>query len=259
MSGGSDREILAEVMSAPRQALAPLPDTRIIERPGWFQIITPSLRQGGLNEVSLAVIEPGDADRVIDATLAEYQRLGILFRWSVGPESAPADLAARLEARGLVRSPACAMARDVGATAGEASPGIRIERVDAASVELFTRVLAEGWGMDPDPLSVFHRMLLERWPERSAMFLAFVGEAPAGVGACALLERSMFLQGAVVLPALRRRGVYHALVEARLALARRAGLSLAVIHARASTSAPILARMGFATHLEYPMMLAMRR
>jgi GNAT superfamily N-acetyltransferase len=52
--------------------------------------------------------------------------------------------------------------------------------------------------------------------------------------------------GGVVLPALRGRGVYRALVSARLEHARSRGISLATCQA-GRMSAPILERLGFET------------
>jgi GNAT superfamily N-acetyltransferase len=55
------------------------------------------------------------------------------------------------------------------------------------------------------------------------------------------------LLGGVVLPRFRGRGLYRALVRARLSDARTHGIALATSHAREATSAPILERLGFAT------------
>jgi hypothetical protein len=48
----SPAEILVEVVEAPRRAYVDLDDLRVIERPGWLQLITPSFRHGGFNEVA---------------------------------------------------------------------------------------------------------------------------------------------------------------------------------------------------------------
>src|SRR5690242_14664298 len=106
---GSER--LREVLEAPRRAFIPLPDTQVIERPGWLQLVTPSLRQGGLNEVAFSALDEQVADTVIDETLALYRRLGLRFRWTVGPDSRPADLAERLARRGLRQSEVLGMIR----------------------------------------------------------------------------------------------------------------------------------------------------
>ena len=92
----SEQEILDEVMVVTRRSFPPLPELRLIERPGWMQIITPSIKTGALNEVLFSALDAHDADTVIDATVAEYRALGLQFRWSVGPGSAPADLGERL-------------------------------------------------------------------------------------------------------------------------------------------------------------------
>lgn len=231
-----------------------LPDTRVITRPGWFQLITPSLRRGGLNEVGLAVLAPDQADAVIDATIAEYARLGLLFRWSVPPDSAPGDLAERLEARGLGRSECVVMA---GLTERAATPraGITVEQVGAEAVDDFNRAMARGWEMDPGPLAVLSQKLIAE-PERGHfLFLARHQGEPAGTATYASLGRSAYLMGAVVLPQYRGLGLYRALVEARLSHAAARGLTLATSHARADTSAPILEHLGFVTVCRFPVFI----
>jgi GNAT superfamily N-acetyltransferase len=56
-----------------------------------------------------------------------------------------------------------------------------------------------------------------------------------------------YLFGAQVFPAFRGRGIYRALVAARLGFLAARGVSLAVTQARAATSAPLLERFGFET------------
>ena len=56
----------------------------------------------------------------------------------------------------------------------------------------------------------------------------------------------------MVLPHARGRGLYRALVARRLREAARDGIALATSHAQADSSAPILARMGFATFCRFP-------
>jgi GNAT superfamily N-acetyltransferase len=79
------------------------------------------------------------------------------------------------------------------------------------------------------------------------MFLAYDRGVPAATASYVACERSAYLIGGVVLPAHRGRGLYRDLVHARLAHARARGLMLATSHARESTSAPILERLGFET------------
>lgn len=247
-----EEEILDEVFVVPRSALLPVPDLRRIERPGWVQIITPSFRTGGLNEVAFSALAEDEADAVIDATIAEYRALGIAFRWAVPPGSAPADLGERLVRRGLHESRGRGMARSTAAPelpgAPAAPPELSVEEiVDPADAGVYTRAMAEGWGTDPEPLLRVHEMLLARPERRDRLFLARWDGEPAGTAAYVAFPRSAFLLGAVVLPRFRGRGLYRALALARLADARARGLELATCHARESSSAPILERLGFAT------------
>jgi len=239
----TDAEIFAEVTQTPRRAFVPLPDLELVERPGWFQITTPSFREGGFNEVALAVLADGDADAVIDATIAGYRARGLKFRWTVGPDSAPADLADRLARRGLARSIACGMARATTPVTG--GDGVTVTEIDASTSDTFTRTMAAGWETDPAPLARVHDLILANPQRTQHLFLARIDGEPAGTAAYVAFPRSAYLLGAVVLPAFRGRGVYRALVDARLAHARARGLALATSHAREQTSAPILAGLGF--------------
>jgi hypothetical protein len=244
----------AEVLSAARRALVPLPDTRIIETPGWAQVITPSRPQGGMNEVYRAILNEEHADPAIAATIAEYEALGIQFRWTVGPDSRPIDLPERLVAFGLEPSPTWAMTLDVEKwIAPTIAPSITIELATLATLAIHDRTMASGWGMDPEPVGKFHRMLLEREAHRFAFFLARVDGEPAGTGSAVIFDRSLHLIGSVVLPPFRSRGVYRALVDARVKLALARSLSLITVHANAISSGPICARLGFEKLVDLPM------
>lgn len=235
----SSDEIFHEVVVATRDLYPALSDLREIRRPGWHQIITPG-GPAGVNQVLHAELEGTDAEieGAIDDAIASFRTA---FRWFVGPASRPADLAERLARRGLAGHVSLGMAR---ATAAGAAPNV--VRVDDSTLGAYTAVTEAGWGAS-GPLG-FHRQLLD--DPRYRLFLAFDGDVPAATASYASTGRSAHLLGGVVLPAYRRRGLYRALVAARLADAAAAGLPLATSHARASTSAPILAALGFDTVCE---------
>jgi GNAT superfamily N-acetyltransferase len=243
-------ERLREVLEPPRRAFIPLPDTQVIERPGWFQLITPSLRQGGLNEVALSALDEKEADAVIDETLETYRRLGLRFRWSVGPDSRPVDLAERLARRGLRATKVRGMIRGTEPIPLEAEGNVTVEEVDERAVAEFSRIMAEGWAMDPAPIETFNRLVLAQPDRRHRLFLARYQGTAAGTAGCVVFERSVYLLGGVVLPAFRRRGLYRALVASRIRYAAERGIPFVTSHARASTSAPLLERLGFETVCE---------
>jgi GNAT superfamily N-acetyltransferase len=242
-SGYTADEILHEVLQCPRNAYVALPDLRVIERPGWKQLVTPSFARGGFNEVAYARLDEADADRVIAETIEQYRAAGIAFRWTVGPDSAPADLAARLARTGMTATSSAGMAR--ATLPPGASALVEVSAVDACTVDAFTHVMAAGWGSDPGPLATAHAAVLADGARRHRLFLASVDGEPAGAASYVAFPRAAYLLGAVVLEPFRRRGVYRALVAARLADARAQGIELATTMARLDTSAPLLAKLGF--------------
>ncbi|MEZ4450476.1 MAG: GNAT family N-acetyltransferase [Nannocystaceae bacterium] len=252
----SDDAILHELFDADRRVGALPPDAEVIARPGWWQLRTPSFRRGGFNEVALSVLTDEEADAVIDETIDGYRRRGLRFRWRLGPGSAPADLGERLAARGLQRTITWAMARgtdrleDFRADA----PAIRVERVDAGNVDVFTEVNGRGWSMDPAPLRASNRRIVASGCP-TGLFLATWEGAPAAASAVEFRDRSAFLIGGVVLPEFRGRGLYRALLRARLQAAADLGLTLAVTHAIVETSGPILSSLGFVTVLPFEVFL----
>lgn len=249
----SDEVIFEEVIVSPRRSFPALPDLRVIERPGWLQIVTPSMKTGGLNEVSYSALDARDADAIIDATIAEYRALGLKFRWNVGPGSAPPDLGERLARRGLVGSWGRGMARSTSDLPEAHDPAIRVAEVDATTIAPFSRVMAAGWSMELAPIETLNAHILATPDRRQRLYLAYCDGEPAAVASYVVFPRSAFLIGGVVLPQFRGRGLYRALVHARLADARRRDLHLATSHARESTSAPILERLGFETICRMPM------
>jgi GNAT superfamily N-acetyltransferase len=128
------------------------------------------------------------------------------------------------------------MARAIRAVPAEDAGQVAVDEVTLANVDEFTRVMAEGWEMDPGPLDVLHRRMLEDPARRNQSFIARHGGVAAAVASYAAAERSAYLIGAVALPAFRGRGLYRALVNARLRHAAARGLTLATSRARAATS-----------------------
>ncbi len=249
LAGFSDDEILHELLVAPRQALIPLADTQIIERPGWWQLITPSLKRGGMNEVICSELK--DADTVIAETIATYMKLDVRFRFIPYPGKSSIDLVARLERSGLSRWEGFAMAAateeaSAGSAAGAEERGdLAVEQVNAATLAEFTRVVAEGWQMDAAAVEPLHRQMLAHPARRHHLFLGRKEGVAVAAASYVATFRSAYLIGGVTLPQSRGRGLYRSLVGARLRHASARGLRLCTTLARATTSAPILSRLGF--------------
>jgi len=249
MAGLTADEVQHEVLGPPRGAFAPVEGLLVVERPGWFQLVMPAWTNGGLNCVALTVVPEDEIEAVIERTIAQYTDLGLKFRWVVDPESRPLDLAERLARHGLVSEAGRAMACPTASAEATRVPDLTVDAVTLDNLPDFERVMAEGWAMDPAAVRPYHLAILAE-PVRFRMYVARWRGALAGCAAQTCFTRSTFLTGGVVLPEFRGRGVYRALVAARLRDAAASGVGLATTHARVATSAPILARVGFATVCE---------
>lgn len=229
----------------------PQPDTIVTDRPGWLQLLTPSFRQGGLNEVHWAVVPEDQLGQVVAATRAQYAQHGLHWRWTVGPDSGPAALSSELHRVGGKVVELVGMWRRPEPTPGP-EVGVDLEVVDENNVEVYVEVLAQGWGMEPGPLLDYNRRILAHHRVTQPMFLARRNGAPAGVANATWLDGALHLLGAVVLPEHRGHGLYRALVDARLQLAWDRGVGLISVRARSESSAPILERRGFRRAFQYP-------
>jgi GNAT superfamily N-acetyltransferase len=128
---------------------------------------------------------------------------------------------------------------------------IHVEQVGPDRVDVFTDVVAQGWQCDREPFAVLNRMAVARPEYGQRLFMASYEGKPAAAALYMAFARSAYLIGGVVLPEFRGKGVYRALVGARLRDAAARGLSLATSHAMADTSAPVLLRMGFVEVCRY--------
>jgi GNAT superfamily N-acetyltransferase len=229
------------------------PDTRIIERPGWYQIITPSAL-GYLNEVYISKVTPEDAGRAIDEVVAEYaSRPGAPVKWCVGSWTEPEDFRERLRERGFTPTPVRAMVCSTDLRLDVPS-GVTVEEVTLETVEAYVAFEARGWNIPDDQHAVerqTHTAALTASPRTAHFFAARIDGAI--VASCGIFLRGDFgyLVGGLVAPEARGRGIYRALVEARLAFLRARGITLAVTHARDATSAPMLEHLGFRTVFPY--------
>jgi len=111
---------------------------------------------------------------------------------------------------------------------------------------------------DRDRVAIWNRMVYAL-PGVTAL-LAWINGAPVGAASVMILGTTAPLGGAATLPAFRRRGVQRALIEARLAVARRAGCALAIVTADpGSSSGRNAERTGFQLLCNHVGMRAPRR
>src|SRR5690606_29544334 len=107
----------------------------------------------------------------------------------------------------------------VAATAdvtGSDSNIIEVERVDGRTIATYVEIMAAGWKIDVEPLAAYARAQLDDPEQRCWLYLARHRGQPAAAAGCVRFDASLHLQGGVVLPGFRQRGLYRALTSARL-------------------------------------------
>ena len=83
---------------------------------------------------------------------------------------------------------------------------------------------------------------------RGGGVVAYLDDEPVGTGGITITDAVGRLWSGSVLPEHRGRGVYRALLAARLEYAVRHGATMALVKGRVETSGPILRGVGFAAH-----------
>jgi GNAT superfamily N-acetyltransferase len=225
-------------------------DTRIIEAPGWYQVITPSAPGSMLNEVVLSQVATEDADRVIAEAVRTYHSTGHPAKWCVGPWTRPVDFGERLARRGFsswdVRGMSVATVGPFGAVRS-----IDAFEVDDAMLSEYIAAADRGWSVPRDQAEaqlVAHKAACSRRPRVAHFFGAKLDGRWIGTAGLLLRGGYAYLTAAQVDEAMRGRGVYRALIAVRMSFLRARGIPFAVTQAREATSAPMLEHLGFETH-----------
>ena len=214
----------------------------------------------GPNHVSWVRCRPDEADAVIREALDAAAARGLPVSWILDPDTEPPDFGDRLRAHGYVPEPGDEESKVMVLLAEAklempAVEGLAI-RDALADLEAFTlseQVAEEGFsGLPFGEVSAIAPWRERRYANNRAagnrrVVLATIDGEPAGSGSMTLLgPNAAIINGGAVRPHFRGRGVYRALVAARLGIAREAGAAGLMVWG-GHMSAPILARLGFET------------
>jgi ribosomal protein S18 acetylase RimI-like enzyme len=244
----SDQRLVETVVSAYRDGFWTRPDSQVIRREGWLEIVTPSSKMGTLNCVRHSVLPAREADSFIDSVVRRHASSSSCCRWLISPLSRPDDLAERLRQKQfklLCRLEG--MVRDTS-TCLESSNSVQVRRISESSVEDYVDAATKAWAepnMSSQDLRSDILWELSQNPETLHYFVAYLDGTPAGAAAVRLLPGSGYLLGAGVAPPFRRKGVYRALVAARLNFLQHREVPLASVVAIEETSAPVCRHLGF--------------
>jgi hypothetical protein len=249
---------LVEFANHHRQPAAP--GIEVVETPSYRIVLNPDLPIAGPNNVGWIRCGPHKASGLIAEVRSIVAPRHLPLMWTIDPETEPVDFADHLAKRGVYPEPhgpeVAVMVLPVDATVE--SPEVAdlelrdaltdldtFRRADAVNAEAFaSRTMTD----DPQLVASQERRRLNQLVSGNRRFiLASIGGEPAGSAGMTLFPPiAAFINGGAVRQKFRGRGVYRAMVAARLAMAREArvsGLTVWGGHA----SAPILARLGFET------------
>jgi GNAT superfamily N-acetyltransferase len=243
----TDQEILT-CLDAERQVVADA-DTELERTPYVVRAIG---KPGFWSGVVYSRFSPQEAEEIIENQINYFNRLRRSFEWKVYSHDQPSDLLARLQSRGFkIGEEEALMVLSLdklpSALLAPAPEGISaVPITDEQGIEDFLDLESAIWGN----LRTTRAFLLGnlRDPTQPDLaFIAYSNEKPIGYGRVTAMLESQFagLWGGSVLPEFRGRGVYRALLSARIQHARRCE-SVRYLRADAlPTSRPILERYGF--------------
>ncbi|WP_181442344.1 GNAT family N-acetyltransferase [Streptomyces tateyamensis] len=209
----------------------------------------------------LAFTPSGPLGPAVDAVIERARALEVpALDWEVGL-GAPAGLAAELTARGgQVKMALDVLARDLRED-GPALPSPVADLTVRWATDFETSrdgmaVALTGFGGALPPVARIEARAAKDAASVPAggggMLVAYLDGTPVGFGDLSLLDGVARLSGGVVVPAQRGRGIYRALLDARLAYAAEHGARMAVVKGNVNTSAPILRKAGFTSFGQEP-------
>ncbi len=234
------------------------PGMDVIVTPRYEITLQPDFPQPGPNSVAWVRCKPAEVNAVIEEARATIRPHRVPVMWVLDPETSPPDFADHLLSHGCEPDPHGAkvevMVLPIDAMINAPDvPGLEIRDaledpisfVDAnvAAAEAFE---APAPNSDPAAITALERRRVNALAAGNVRYLlATVDGEPAGAAGISLYPPAgATINGGSVRPKFRGRGVYLALVAARLEIARHAGVEGLAVWG-GEMSAPILAALGF--------------
>ena len=202
------------------------------------------------NCVAHAELDADDVDRVVDEVLGRFRAYGVPGTWHVGPTSRPADIGARLKARGFTGGWSdIGMAADLGTLPEEATlpTGLTIERVrDRAGLNAWVTARAldeEGEAESRWVAEMYERIGLgDDVPWRH--YVGWLEERPVATATLLMAAGVAGVYFVLTVPEARRRGIGGAITLAALREARELRYGTGVLGA-SEMGLPVYRRLGF--------------
>lgn len=249
--GEADVGALANFANQHRQPAAP--GIEVIDTPRYRITLQPDFPIAGPNSIAWIRCQAGEAEDVIrEGRAAVAARARVPIYWTLDPETQPPDFADYLVRHGVdFDSEAAVMVLPIESVIDSPDvDGLQIQDVlaDRDGFRSAGAVNSEAFGSPrlDDEVQERRRKNNLAAGNRRVLLATLDGEPAGAAGLTLWPPAGAILNGGAVLPKFRGRGVYRALVAARLAMAREAGVEGLAVWG-GSMSAPILAGFGFMT------------
>jgi GNAT superfamily N-acetyltransferase len=209
---------------------------------------------GSWNGIVYSSFAPPETETVVNDEIRYFAKLHRSFEWKVYSHDEPSDLLARLRNRGFkIGDEESLMILDVQdlppGLLAPAPEDITVTAVtDEEGIAHFLSLESAIWGTRADTTRDFLLAALSDPFQGDRAFVAFSGQKPIGFGRVSVSRQSQFagFWSGSVLPDFRGRGVYRALLSARIQHVRRLD-SVRYLRVDAlPSSRPILEKYGFA-------------
>ena len=242
-------QALVEFANHHRQPAAP--GIEVIETPRYRVVFQPDYPIPGPNSVGWVRCRAAEADEVIREARAIVTPRHLAVNWILDPETQPEDFADYLAAHGVeLETEAAVMVLPIESVIEPAVvAGLKVvdALADAEAFKAADAVNSEAFGTGPrDPESLERRRANQLAGDRRVLLATLDGEPAGSAGITLFAPLGAIITGGAVRANFRGRGIYRALLAARLAIAREAGVAGLAVWGGAM-SAPILARLGFET------------
>jgi GNAT superfamily N-acetyltransferase len=170
------------------------------------------------------------------------------FEWKAYAHDLPPDLVDWLRGHGFeIDEPEAVLVLDTASYQPPPLGSATVRRIETSTqLEEIATVKARVYGDGMPELIQQLRFELENAPDYLSVYVAYLDDKPAATGWIRFPNASAFasLWGGSTLPELRNRGLYTALLAARVYEARQRGYRYVTVDARAM-SRPILEKRGF--------------
>jgi GNAT superfamily N-acetyltransferase len=207
---------------------------------------------GNPNAIEYANFSAGEAEKIIESEIDYFTKLQRSFEWKVYSHDEPTDLLQRLRQRGFkIGTEEALMILDLRETPAillaPFPEGVTVRPVgDDREIDYFLQLETEIWGASFTTRE-FLRFNQSDPLRRDLALIAYMDEKPAGMARVTASSQSQFagLWGGSVLNGYRGRGVYRALLSARILRVKELKSTRYLRVDALRISRPILEKYGF--------------